>query len=235
MLKNATFQNHKKNESFKLGIDKETNLPKSIENVARGLKCNVKCSECGADFIAAKGEKNANHFRHSVESDCKGGQETALHKLAKEIICKNLDLQVTQKARIQYSNPVAEINQDEFRPDITAKYGEEVLYFEVVVSNPVSPKKANKYINNEIKTIVIDLSIYEYQTESELEEYILENTSCKTVLFWTKKESISFWELLKVLGAIGLFLFGIYKLIGTGKNNKPLNKWGNKPKLKQRK
>ncbi|MFN5847979.1 MAG: competence protein CoiA family protein, partial [Chitinophagales bacterium] len=175
-----------KTEYHRIALLKSTGKPISIEKADRGLKCNAVCPECEKDFVAAQGEKKEWYFRHNEKTNCKGGQESALHKLAKEIICRNLDLQVTQKARIQYSNPVAEINQDEFRPDITAKYGEEILYFEVVVSNPVSPKKANKYISYEIKTIVIDLSKYEYQTEIELEKYIIENTNSKKVLFWVK-------------------------------------------------
>ncbi len=211
---------NKRGESFKLGIDKETNLPKSIENAVSGLKCNVKCAECEQDFIAAKGEVNEWHYRHSVESDCKGGQESVLHKLAKEIVCRNSQIIVPKHGKIQYSNPVAEINQDEFRPDITAQYGEEKLYIEVVVTNPVSGKKANHYISNEIKTIVLDLSSYEYKSEIELEKYIIENTSCKKILFWIKEKLPSLWNIFLIIGGLGIIIFILSKLFGN-KNNMP--------------
>jgi hypothetical protein len=221
-------------EYHRIAILKSTGKPISIEKAERGLKCNAMCADCKQDFVAAKGEVNKWHFRHSVESDCNGGQETALHKLAKEIICRNLNIQVTKEARIQYSNPVAEINQNEFRPDITAQYGEEKLYFEVVVHNPVNPKKANDYISNEIKTIVIDLSKYEYKTEAELEEYIIENNSNKTVLFWTKAKQASWIEILSIFGFIGVIGFLYYKFGYEKNKHKPLNKGSYIPKMKQR-
>ncbi|MFN9352879.1 MAG: competence protein CoiA family protein [Chitinophagales bacterium] len=221
-----------KTEYHRIALLKSTGKPISIEKADRGLKCNAVCPECEKDFVAAQGEKKEWYFRHNEKTNCKGGQESALHKLAKEIICRNLDLQVTQKARIQYSNPVAEINQDEFRPDITAKYGEEILYFEVVVSNPVSPKKANKYISYEIKTIVIDLSKYEYQTEIELEKYIIENTNSKKVLFWVKKESISLSNIFTLFGILGFIGFLYYTFRDKDNKLKPITKGKFNPKYK---
>lgn len=222
-------------ENFKLAIDKQTNAPLSIENVESGSKCNAKCADCGADFIAAKGEKNKWHFRHSVESDCKGGQETALHKLAKEIICRNLEMQITKSFRLHYTKPISELNQDDFRPDVTAQYGNEKLYFEVVVHNPLSPRKANDYISNETKTIILDLSKYEYQTEVELEKYIIQDITSKKVLFWVKEKPLSFWSLMTILGIVGVLLYGFYKFTKNieSSNSKPLNKARLKPKLKQ--
>lgn len=222
---------HKKKESFKLGLDKDSMNPVPIEKSNRGKNCNVICADCKQDFIAAKGEKNEWHYRHSVESDCKGGQESALHKLAKEIICRNSEMIVPKNARINYTNPISEINQDEFRPDITAKYGDENLYFEVVVKNPVSPKKANHYISNQIKSIILDLGKYEFLSETQLEKYIIENIKSKKVLFWTKKESASLGQILTLLGFLGLMIYLYFKYGDKDKNEKPLSNKNYKAKL----
>ena len=116
---------------------------------------------------------------------------------------------VPNNAKIKYTNPIPETIQDEFRPDITAQYGEENLYFEVVVHNPVSPKKANHYISNEIKTIVLDLSRYKFTNELELEKYIIENIGSKVILFWNKATPINWGNIISIIGIIG-FIYLIY-------------------------
>ena len=53
------------------GIKKDTGETLSITDLSdseNGLKCNCKCTFCGADFIARNlGKKNAPHFAHSGE------------------------------------------------------------------------------------------------------------------------------------------------------------------------
>jgi hypothetical protein len=219
-------------ENFKLALDKESNRPVTIQLVDRGLKCNAICADCKQDFVAAKGEKNKWHFRHSVESDCKGGQETALHLLAKVILCRNSEIQITKQSKIQYTNPIAEIKQEEYRPDVTAKYGEEDLFIEVFVTNPLTSKKANHFISNEIKSIVIDLSKYEFDSELELEKYIIENVHCKKIVFWTKAKQASWIEILSLFGFIGVIGFLYYKFGYINNKTKPSLQKSYKPKYK---
>ena len=211
ILKMAFFEKNKnKSQSYKLGEEKGTGKIITIKDAQNGLKCNCICSDCKAPFEAIQGTKNEWHFRHhNKDTNCKGGQETALHLLAKEIICRNTEMIVPNNAKIKYTNPIPETIQDEFRPDITAQYGEENLYFEVVVHNPVSPKKANHYISNEIKTIVLDLSRYKFTNELELEKYIIENTGNKVILFWNKATPINWGNIISIIGIIG-FIYLIY-------------------------
>jgi Competence protein CoiA-like family len=62
----------------------------SIDAVIRGLACQCFCSACNAPLIARKGEKNQHHFAHYVETEnCAEARETALHKFAKELICRS--------------------------------------------------------------------------------------------------------------------------------------------------
>lgn len=59
-----------------------------IDRVARGLDCGCTCVRCGDSLIAKKGRKRRHHFAHTGESDCDGGVETILHKLAKELVAQ---------------------------------------------------------------------------------------------------------------------------------------------------
>jgi hypothetical protein len=64
----------------------------SISDVSSGNQCGCFCPECGAELTAKKGWKNAHHFAHTVDSDCTGGVETAIHLLAKEIIATEMKI-----------------------------------------------------------------------------------------------------------------------------------------------
>lgn len=58
-----------------------------ISAVERGLAADCTCAKCGLKLLAAKGERNTHHFRHDAGVDCVGSGETALHILAKQILC----------------------------------------------------------------------------------------------------------------------------------------------------
>src|SRR5215471_6963640 len=67
----------------------------SIDAALRGLSCECCCAACGAPLVARKGEKNRHHFAHHIESEnCVEARETALHKFAKQVICKTLALRL---------------------------------------------------------------------------------------------------------------------------------------------
>jgi competence CoiA-like predicted nuclease len=74
-------------------INKGWNVPNGkvlfineVDETMRGFLCNCICFGCGEKLIAALGDKNIDYFRHAGESNCKGGQETAHHQAAKEIL-----------------------------------------------------------------------------------------------------------------------------------------------------
>jgi hypothetical protein len=56
------------------------------EDVERGRACNCTCAECGGELIAAQGDKNIWHFRHDKGAVCEHGYETAIHKMAKQLL-----------------------------------------------------------------------------------------------------------------------------------------------------
>lgn len=57
-----------------------------VDDVESGIACGCVCPACGSTLIARKGEINIHHFAHSSLNECKGGYETSLHLLAKEIL-----------------------------------------------------------------------------------------------------------------------------------------------------
>src|SRR5690606_10040968 len=68
-----------------------------IRTVERGLKCGCICPGCKKPLVAkTKADKVVPHFAHHGPA-CGGGPETALHKLAKQIIAENLRLVVPER------------------------------------------------------------------------------------------------------------------------------------------
>ena len=60
-----------------------------IDNVPNGLDCNCYCPYCHAQLVAKNnGKKKISHFAHYHAEDCGKAYETALHLLAKEILCE---------------------------------------------------------------------------------------------------------------------------------------------------
>lgn len=59
----------------------------SIRQVGRGLQPDCRCPACGSPLIARKGAIRQHHFAHKSGNSCETAAETALHLLAKQVIC----------------------------------------------------------------------------------------------------------------------------------------------------
>jgi hypothetical protein len=59
----------------------------SISQVGRGLRPDCRCPACGGALIAKKGDVRRHHFAHASGQDCETAAESALHRLAKQLIC----------------------------------------------------------------------------------------------------------------------------------------------------
>jgi len=59
----------------------------SISQVGRGLQPDCVCPACGSVLIAKKGPLVRHHFAHVSGNACETAAETALHLLAKKVIC----------------------------------------------------------------------------------------------------------------------------------------------------
>ena len=88
-------------QSLQMALGVDGNLV-SIFKVKPGTKCNCICPECEqpleaknnnktADGALLKGQKKA-HFAHQHDYECLSAPETALHRLAKEVLLKHMTL-----------------------------------------------------------------------------------------------------------------------------------------------
>lgn len=59
-----------------------------VREAIKGIACLCTCLGCGARLIAKKGKILQQHFAHESSTNCGvTGPETALHMLAKQILC----------------------------------------------------------------------------------------------------------------------------------------------------
>lgn len=61
-----------------------------VNEVSPGIGCGCVCPECGMPLIARnrefEGRQRARHFQHARATTCQGGWETAVHRMAKEVL-----------------------------------------------------------------------------------------------------------------------------------------------------
>lgn len=195
-----------------LAYDKITNELKTINQVARGLKCNCKCSKCGKDLVARKGIKNEHSFAHYTNTACEG--ETDLHLLAKDVLKKNKKLKINFYVKKEYDlEPKAEIIEfdlveteeykseggDRIKPDATLKKGDNILFVEFLVTHPVDEKKKEKIKRIGIKTIEIDLNSIEPIKDnapnvSDMQLFLEKSITFREWIFNSELEELFKWK-----------------------------------------
>jgi hypothetical protein len=172
---------------IKFALDSTTKKPVFINDAANGLSCNCICAKCNDRMLAIQG-KSANHrewhFRHDNDSDCKGGQETILHRRAKQIIVDNFQIKIPNQI-LTYSQARQEEKFHSIIPDVTVFANGHDIYFEVEVTNPVDSFKESFYQSGQYKSIKIDLTNIPYDMPvKELEELVLRQVDNKRIIFW---------------------------------------------------
>lgn len=171
-LKCSTFQSHfitYKLEGERVGDFQTYGLIDGklihISKVQSGLACGCICPNCKAALIARKGEKNKHTFAHRSKAEsCGGGQETALHLLAKDIIANQRTVYIPpegkdREGRVKCFDSVAlEVRDyDGIIPDIIARDGAETLNIEIRVNHAIDSEKQSKLKAANLRTIEIDL------------------------------------------------------------------------------
>lgn len=168
---------------IKYALDSATNNVVFIDNAERRF---YKCQKCQQQLIPVKGEarKKEWHFRHKDESNCSGGQETLIHKLAKNIICENYKITISDETLI-YSLARQEERFDSIIPDVTVLSDGSNIYFEIAVTNPIDILKENFYKSGRHKSIEIDLTDISYNiSPDDLKHKVLCQTNNKRKIFW---------------------------------------------------
>jgi len=153
-----------------------------IGEVARGASCNCFCVVCGGQLIAKKGSVRVHHFAHAADTDCQGAAETALHLLAKELICNLPSIRLPQykfqkEKRLKSGLPIkheaivvqggealisgAKVEQPAGRviPDITLESNSKILFVEIAVTHKVDRAKLRHIRKSGIPTIEIHLNL----------------------------------------------------------------------------
>lgn len=144
--------------------------------VESGLKCGCFCPHCSSTLLKKTSQRNRSFFAHFNADECVGGYETALHKMAKQIIAD--ERKVTLPSRrvevtaelngSKLSEPVnfpprivelfdatQEQAVERWRPDVTAMLRNgDPIFIEVRVTHAVSDDKAGTLKN----VLEIDLS-----------------------------------------------------------------------------
>lgn len=144
-----------------------------ISMAVRGLRCDCVCpGMCGSHLVARTLAKTP-HFAHHHRDACGGGPETALHKLAKQIIKERLLLFVPRRIashgdveRILPGREKIELESAtlEFRdpqqivPDLYVTLEGRKLFVEIAVTHPCDDEKIRRFRQHGIAAIEIDLS-----------------------------------------------------------------------------
>lgn len=171
-----------KNADHKTAYGRKNDQLVHISDVASGLGCGCSCVVCGGELIAKKGRIRVHHFAHAAETNCTGAAETALHALAKELVCNLSSIHLPQYIfkkekrlksgiRIKYeeiileggrapiSKAVSEQAEDGFIPDVTLKCKSKTLFVEIAVTHKVDRAKLRLIRKSGVPTIEINLDI----------------------------------------------------------------------------
>lgn len=148
----------------------------SIRDVVSGRACECVCPACEEPLIARKSgtrpRPRADHFAHARDRACIAALETALHKLAKQILLDALGLTLPAIAaeregvrrqrydakRQTFEAGAAEVAFPGVVADVVLRRGERALIVEVLVTHASDAEKVAKIRSLETSAMEIDLS-----------------------------------------------------------------------------
>ncbi len=188
-----------------------------ITEVPKGLACGCRCTACGSQLVARKGDKNTHHFAHYQQEECPHAVETALHYAAKAILEQTLEIalpeliiqeQVTGETCGQSRTKVDQITICEkaikkidrvelekplnrIVPDVIAYIDGKPLLVEIAVTHFIDSSKEQKINDMEIDTVEIDLSDVDRSIGLEsIRSAVVDSTSNKAWIFHSNEKSI---------------------------------------------
>ncbi len=165
----------------------------------RGKACECICLCCGRPLVAKFGRgKKAAHFAHLAEEgrttcSADAANESGLHKMAKEIVCKseyiwlppvtisaqndpdrNVEddkqqepLLLRKEYKLPYQNAKTEVPFDGFKPDVCISVRQKNLLIEIAVTHYVDAEKYSKIKMAQMPTVEINIAdfIKDYKAE----------------------------------------------------------------------
>lgn len=149
-----------------------------VSDVAVGLECGCTCPECGEALVARNrdflGRRRVRHFQHARKSSCPGGFETAVHRMAKEVLgtadavllprWASGDVVIEpeplaiMRARLEVPLLDGDARPDVLMQGMASEIGFDSLCVEVRVRHAVAEPKQDLLALNGLDTIEIDLS-----------------------------------------------------------------------------
>lgn len=170
-----------------------------IDSVPNGNECGCICPHCKSELCAkngGSGEKMVHHFAHSSGSDCVGAIESALHKMAKDVMKETLSLQLPERLDgsrgevLRFDRVEVEFFDKEtrLRPDCIGYYGDKILWIEFKRTHAVDAKKKGKIISAKIDCVELDLNSCSLDPES-VRKFITEEIDHRIWIRDTKSKS----------------------------------------------
>lgn len=148
-------------------ILKKTNQLVYVGDVLNGNECGCVCPHCGQPLCAKnEGKERIKHFSHTNNVECLGAVESALHRMAKDILKKQKRImlpcsQDLDKADILEFRDVDIEKVDDvsnLRPDCTGYYGDnKYIWIEFKKTHAVNLIKKEQIISLKKNCIEIDL------------------------------------------------------------------------------
>lgn len=138
-----------------------------VKDVPNGKECGCICPHCKHKLCAKNGgESKVHHFAHLSGADCVGAVESALHKMAKDVmkeaLCIQLpngndgmrgDLLKLDRVEVEFYD-----KETQLRPDCIGYYGDKVIWIEFKRTHAVDAKKKGKIISKKIDCVELDLN-----------------------------------------------------------------------------
>ena len=140
-----------------------------VDSVPNGNECACFCPHCKSELCAKNGGlgiKMVHHFAHVSGADCVGAIESALHKMAKDVMKETLSIQLPNRLDgspgelLQLDRVEVEFYDKDthLRPDCIGYYGDKVIWIEFKRTHAVDAKKKGKIISAKIDCVELDLN-----------------------------------------------------------------------------
>jgi hypothetical protein len=149
-----------------------------VDQVPNGLACECVCTKCERALVAAQGDINRHHFRHYADdtgSPCGGGQETALHQLAKTIVTEAASIYLPGNEMRDILSAELEPTRGEVRPDVIIVTPLGPVAIEIAVEHRTGDTKIARLVAMALPAVEIDISVYRgvLLSSEELKEVVL--------------------------------------------------------------
>lgn len=161
-----------------------------INSVPNGNDCGCICPHCKSELCAKNGgtgEKMVHHFAHLSGADCVGAIESALHKMAKDVmkdaLCiqlpKRLDGRKGELLKLDRVEVEFYDKDTHLRPDCIGYYGDKVIWIEFKRTHAVDTKKRGKIISAKIDCVELDINACPLDRDA-VRKFITEETENRT-------------------------------------------------------